>query len=134
VANVATYLAEHTDKHVLGMMSASVGVSGGLGFLCSSTIVLIMHLSLDDDQVRARLLRPRVYFVLLECRGVYPPLPQIDGCMIDSAWASLLKPHVHVRAMEYFWVHPHKGRKERCRRYFVSSAACDAPQAAGAMR
>jgi hypothetical protein len=70
VANVATYLAEHTDKHVLGMMSASVGVSGGLGFLCSSTIVLIMHLSLDDNQVRAILLRPHVHAVLLECRGL----------------------------------------------------------------
>lgn len=53
VANVATYLAEHADKHILGMMSASVGVSGGLGFLCSSSIVLIMHLSLSDEEVWA---------------------------------------------------------------------------------
>ncbi|KNC80382.1 hypothetical protein SARC_07257 [Sphaeroforma arctica JP610] len=51
IGGVSTYLAEHEDKHVLGMLSATVGIGASIGFMLSSMVILILHLALSDEDM-----------------------------------------------------------------------------------
>eukprot|EP01134_Creolimax_fragrantissima_P003627 CFRG3627T1 len=51
IGGVSTYLAEHEDKDVLGMLSATVGMGGAIGFMLSSLVIMILHLALTTDEM-----------------------------------------------------------------------------------
>eukprot|EP00121_Abeoforma_whisleri_P001075 Awhi_evm1s957 len=51
IGNVSTYIAEQPNKNVLGMLCAFIGFGSFVGFVASSTFVLVLHLVLTKEQM-----------------------------------------------------------------------------------
>ena len=86
ISGVSTYLAEHKDRGILGMLSATLGFGGSAGFLAASAFVLFLHLVLTDDEA--------CVFSLCLCLCLCGRLPvyvrvYVSVCVAGCVWLQL---------------------------------------------